>query len=118
MDEFRMVMEIGEGLREEFGAGIDAHPGSDTVEAGQVNRAFRVAVICILKAIVPREEDLPDMLTRTLRQVAENRLASDGVPSEMAVTLLDLEPSLGDSWYSYVALAPGSVIHDLLELKG
>jgi hypothetical protein len=38
-------------------------PGGSTVEAGQVNRVFRVIVRCILKAIVPHGEDLSGLLT-------------------------------------------------------
>jgi hypothetical protein len=99
MNEFRMIMEIAEGLRREFGAEIDAQPGSVTVEAGQANRAFRVVVACILKAIMPGEADAPGLQTWVLRRAAEDRLASDGVHGDMAVTLLDMEPPLGDSWY-------------------
>ena len=68
----------------------------------------------ILKAIVPREQDLPGVRTLVLRCAAESRLSSNGVPGDMAATLLDLEPSLGDSWYCYLALAPKTVVEDLL----
>lgn len=109
-----MVMEIAEALRGEFGENIDAQPGSDTVEAGQVNRAFRVAVAYILKAIVPIEANTPGLQTSVLRRAADSRLAANGVPCDLVMTLLDLEPSLGDSWYCYLALAPEKVVEDLV----
>jgi hypothetical protein len=116
--EFQTIMEITEGLRGEFGAEIDAHPGSATIEAGQVNRAFRVVTSIILKTIVPRESDLPGLVNWTLRQAAERRLTGAGVSGSMTVTLLDLEPGLGASWHTYLAVAPETVIQDLIDGGG
>ena len=113
--EFQTILEIAEALRGEFGAEIDVHPGGRAVEAGQVNRAFRVAAACILKATVARGDDLPGMLSWVLRQVAERRLVESGVGDAAAGILLDLEPSLGDAWYAYLALAPETVIRALVE---
>lgn len=39
LDRFEVVLAIAEALREEFGVGIDAHPGGERIEAGSVNRA-------------------------------------------------------------------------------
>jgi hypothetical protein len=111
--EFQTIVEIAESLREEFGTDIDAHPGSATVEAGQVNRTFRIVANCILKAIVADEVELLGLLTWVMRHAALGRLAMAGV-SGKTVNLLDLEPGLGDSWYAYLALAPEAVIEDLL----
>ena len=36
-------------MRAEFGDSIDAHPGGVGTEAGEVNRAFRMAAYAILK---------------------------------------------------------------------
>jgi len=41
--EFRLLLGIAGAFREEFGVGIDAHPGGEGNEAGVVNRAFRGA---------------------------------------------------------------------------
>ena len=112
--EFHTIMQIAESLRGEFGAEIDAHPGSATVEAGQVNRAFRVAARCIVESTVPRWGDVSGLLTWVLRRAAERRLVAAGVTDSMTMTLLDLEPGLGDSWSAYMALAPETVIRDLL----
>ena len=47
-DKLRSVLAIAEALRDEFGVSIDAHPGGDGIEAGAVNRAFRVMVRVIV----------------------------------------------------------------------
>ena len=112
--EFHMILEIAESLREEFGTGIDAHPGSTTVEAGQVNRTFRIAANCILKSIVADEGEFRGLLTWVMRRAALRRLEASGVSAKVATTLVDLEPGLGDSWLAYLALAPKTVIEDLL----
>ena len=112
---FRAIVAIAEALREEFGVGIDGHPGSPDAEAGQVNRAFRVAAGCILRPIVLSGDEIPSVLGRVLRRVAERRLEASGVRGAAVGILLDLEPALGDSWYAYLALAPVTVIGALVE---
>ena len=113
--EFSLVLGIAGAIREEFGADIDAHPGGPGNEAGQVNRAYRAAARRILRSIVPPREDLPGLVTWTLRQAARRRLAGDRLPGAVIEALLDAGPGLGDAWPAYLALAPPSVIRDLLE---
>jgi hypothetical protein len=112
--EYHTIMEIAESLRGEFGTGIDAHPGSATVEAGQANRTFRIVANRILKAIVADEVELRGLLTWVLRRAALRRLEASGVSAKVATSLVDLEPGLGDSWFAYLVLEPGTVILDLV----
>jgi hypothetical protein len=109
-DKLRSVLMIAEALREEFGVSIDAHPGGDGIEAGVVNRAFRVMV----RVIVSEADDPTIIVTHLLRKAALRRLAEVGVRSEEAEVLVSSEPNLGDSWLAYLALAPRSVIDDLM----
>jgi hypothetical protein len=59
-------------------------------------------------------DDLAAMLTSVLRQTALRRLVEFGVVGLQADALLDMEPVLGDAWLAYLALAPESVIDDLM----
>src|SRR5690349_6276684 len=93
--EFQMIMGIAEALREEFGVGIDAHPGGGDIEAGVVNRAFVAAARCILMAVIGSEDDLPGVLTRALRLAARRWLAEHGVDERLAERLIDQELGLG-----------------------
>ena len=111
--EFQPILGIAEALRTEFGIGIDAHPGGEGSEAGVVNRAFRAAAgsfpgRCFGRG---RPHRRPEM---GLRQVALQRLDELGVDSGLAEAFLDLEPDLDDRWLTYLALAPASVVGDLL----
>jgi len=112
--EFRLVLGIAEALREEFGVGIDAHPGGEGTEDGVVNRAFRAAARNILQTIVTPADDLPLVLTRTLRLAARRNLTEMGLCDDQAEGLLDSEPGLGNRWLAYLALVPAPVVNDLL----
>jgi len=112
--EFRLILRIAGALREEFGVGIDAHPGGIVNEAGAVNRAYRAAARRILLTIVASADDVPLVLTRTLRQAALRRLTELGVSGDQAEWLLGEEASLGDRWLAYLALAPAPVVNDPL----
>ena len=111
--EFSLILGIAEALREEFGVGIDAHPGGQGTEAGVVNRAFLAAARIILQASVTPLNDEPLALTRTLLLVARRNLIELGVGDEQADNLLDSEPGFGDHWLAYLSLAPSSVVNDL-----
>ena len=54
------------------------------------------------------------MVTYLLRETAIRRLVAVGVSSEQSEILNSSEPNLGDAWLAYVALAPMSVIDDLV----
>lgn len=113
-DEYRVVLGVAEALRGEFGDGIDAHPGGTGTKAGVVNLAFRTTVRFILGGLVAHDDDLDDVVRRGLRWVALRRLVADGMGAERAKALVGEEPGLGDAWSAYLALAPESVIEDLL----
>ena len=90
-------------------------PGGPGNEAGQVNRAYRVMARRIFGTIVPPREDLPGVVSWALRQAARRRFIEARLPGPVIEALLDAGPALGDAWPAYLALAPPSVIRDLLE---
>jgi hypothetical protein len=110
-DKLRSVLVIAEALRDEFGVSIDAQPGGDGIEAGAVNRAFRV----IVRVIVSEADDPAITVTHLLHETALRRLTELGVGLEQAEVLVQSEPNLGDSWVAYLALAPISIIDDLAD---
>ena len=55
-------------------------------------------------------------VTCVLRQPAVRWLHELGVSGQQAEALLDMEPSLGDRWLAYLALAPEAVIGDVIGL--
>jgi len=112
--ESRLILGIAEALRQEFGVGIDAHPGGQGTEAGVVNRAFRAAARRIVQAIITPADDMPLVLTRTLRQAARRNLAEMGLSEDQADRVLESEPGLGDYWFACLALAPAEVVDDLI----
>lgn len=111
--EFRLILGIAGALREEFGVGIDAHPGGEDTEAGPVNRAFRGAVRVLLGEYIPPDK-MSGAMARMLRGAALRRLAELDVARDAAERVLVSEPNLGDSWLAYLALAPTSVIEEIL----
>ena len=113
-DKLRSILVIAEALREEFGVSIDAHPGGDGIEAGVVNRAFRVMVRTFVADYSAGADAPAIILTHVLRTAALQRLSRLGVRLEQAEVLVSSEPNLGDRWLAYLALAPISVIDDLM----
>jgi hypothetical protein len=113
-EALRLILAFAEALREEFGVGIDSHPGGEGNEAGVANRAFRTAVRCLLVTPAAPGSDPDAELTRALVQIARRRLAEAGVDGERVELLLASGPTLRDPWLTYLALAPPPVIEDLL----
>ena len=107
------MLAIAQALREEFGVGIDAHPGGEAIEAGSVNRAFLAAARTIVGVVATEGDDPATVVTHLLRQAALRRLRDLGVRPEPAEVLIGSEPTLGDRWLAYLALAPAAVIDDL-----
>ncbi len=112
--EFQMVLAVAEALRAEFGVTIDAHPGGEGSEAGVVNRSFQATARVILAGAVSPMDDLAAVQSWALRRAALLRLAEFGMDGGRAEGLLAMEPGLGDCWLVYLALAPASVVDDLL----
>jgi hypothetical protein len=113
-----MVQEIAGAMRAEFGVSIDAHPGGVGVEAGAVNRAFRAAVEVILGGTISPSDDPDSGVTWILRRTALRRLEELCVSGPQAEALLVMEPSLGDRWLAYLALASSSVVEDIVGMIG
>lgn len=115
--EFRLILGIAEALRQEFGVGIDAHPGGRGTEAGVVNRAFRAAVSVILGEVIPSAE-ISGAMTHVLRGATLRRLVELDVARDTAERVLDLETGMGDRWLAYLALAPASLIGEIVRTSG
>ncbi|OJW22842.1 MAG: hypothetical protein BGO49_12705 [Planctomycetales bacterium 71-10] len=111
-EALRLILALAEALREEFGVGVDAHPGGEGGEAGVVNRAFMAAVREILRRVVSQAEG-DAKTTSLLRQAARLRLEVLGVGADEATRLLDSGPTFGDRWLAYLALSPPSVVSDI-----
>jgi hypothetical protein len=109
-----LVPQIADALRREFGPDIDVHPGGAGAEAGAVSRSFRASTGIILKTMALPSGDLRSLMTWVLRRTARDRLLEFGAPGAATETVLDSEPTLGDSWLAYLVLAPGSVLEDVL----
>ncbi len=105
-----LVLALAQALRDEFGVGIDAQPGGEGIEAGSVNRAFLAATAVILSHCVSGGGDL----SHVLREVALRRLTELGVGHNRAEVVVSSEPRLGHRWLAYMALAPRTVIDDLI----
>ncbi|ODU00505.1 MAG: hypothetical protein ABS79_03210 [Planctomycetes bacterium SCN 63-9] len=58
-------------------------------------------------------DDSVTVLSHVLREAARRRLAELGVRPDEAEVWISSEPTLGDRWLAYLALAPDSVIEDL-----
>jgi hypothetical protein len=64
------VLATAEPLRDEFGVGIDAHPGGEGTEAGSVNRAFQAAARTIVAEVATEGDDPATVVTHVLPQAA------------------------------------------------
>jgi hypothetical protein len=105
--DLRKIEAFAKSLRVDFGESIDCHPGGVDVEAGTINRAFRIAVTVIVG-------DDRGAVQIWLREVARSRLEEIDVVGARAEKLIDSEPGLGDAWLAYLGLAPKAVIEDCL----
>jgi hypothetical protein len=108
------IQMIADTMRAEFGDSIDAHPGGSRVEAGTMNRALRISAWVILVDVGNEGDDSSAVQGWVLREVALGRLYDLGLIGPRAETLLDQEPGLRDAWLAYIALAPATVIDDLM----
>jgi hypothetical protein len=108
------IQMIADTMRAEFGDSIDAHPGGVGVEAGTMNRALRISAWVILVDAGNDGDDSSAVQGWVLREIALGRLYELGLIGPRAEGLLDQEPGLRDAWLAYIALAPQSVIDDLM----
>ena len=90
-------------IRAELGAEVDAYPGHRSPEAADpLNRAFRAAARSALAGPGSAAEDLPSLVSATLRRLAEARLAGEGIDDGRVRLLLDLEPGAPDDWLAFL----------------
>jgi hypothetical protein len=113
-EALRLILALAEALRAEFGVGVDAHPGGEGVDAGVVNRAFRVAVRCTLGRPYGSKDGRTLDLASILRKAAARRLVEAGTPEGVAEMVARSESRLGEAWPAYLLIAPASVIREIL----
>ena len=111
--EFALLERIAAALRDELGSEIEEQPAlHDPAQAGQVNRAYRVVALSILRTIVPSEEHLGDVLTWVLTRMVQRRLADCGLDDQQARSLLGMEPADRDDWLAFLILTtPQEIEH-------
>ena len=110
-----LVERIARAVRDELGEEIDAYPGASSPEqADPINRAFRAVVRSLLDAGGIPGPSLPALVSRTLRRVAEHRLAVESWDDRLIRFLLDLEPGGPDDWLAYLILSSRAQIEPLL----
>jgi hypothetical protein len=101
-------------IRAELGAEIDAYPGHRSPEAADpINRAFRAAARSAL-AVLAAEDDLPALVTATLRRLVERRLAAEGLDVDEVRLLIEAEPGAPDDWLVFLLLSSMAQIDPLL----
>ena len=110
------IIEIIAGaIRDELGEEIDAYPGLRLPErADPFNRAFRAIVRAILRGDVPDAEVPPTLVSHTLRQVAELRLAAEGWDDRQVRLLIEKEPGSPDDWMVFLILSSRAQIEPRL----
>ena len=103
-------------LRAELGAEIDAYPGASTPEqADPFNRAFRAVVRDLLRTDGTSDSSRPDLVSRTLRLLAEHRLALEGWDQDQIRLLITQEPGSPDDWLAFLVLSSRAQIEPLLD---
>lgn len=110
-----IIEVIAGAIRRELGDEVDAYPGCRSPEgADPLNRAFRAAARALLAAGGDSRPDLAALVSRTLRQVAERRLASEGLDAIQTRALIEEEPGSPDDWLAFLALGAMAQIEPLL----
>ena len=95
-------------IRAVLGAEVDAYPGHRPPEAADpINRAFRAAARSALAGAGAAAEDIPALVSATLRRLAEARLAGEGLGRDAVRALIEDEPGAPDDWLAF--LLPSSM---------
>jgi hypothetical protein len=101
-------------IRAELGAEIDAYPGAAGPDrADPLNRAFRAVVRCLMEADGTPPATLPALVSRTLRNASERRLAAEGWDERQTRLPIDMEPGGPDDWLAYLNLSSREQIEPL-----
>ena len=113
----RAVLErIAGAIREELGESIDAYPGGRSPEgADPINRGFRAVVRSLAEADGPPIADLDGIVSRTLRQLTQRRLAAEGWDDRQVKSLIEDEPGSPDDWLAFLILSSRPQIEPLLD---
>jgi hypothetical protein len=114
-----LIEAIATALRTELAGEIEEQPGfRDPLEAGQVNRAFRITARTILRTITAHADDLSALLNSVLLRLAWRRLAAELLDTREIEHLLGLEPAARDDWLIFLILTTRSEIEHLLQTRG
>jgi hypothetical protein len=114
-----LIEAIAVALREGLEVPIEEQPSfHDADEAGQINRAFRVAAWTVLETTHPADDDLGVRLSDALRWLARRRLEMGLLDDREVEHLLMLEADGRDDWQAFLILTSWSEIEHLLETRG
>jgi hypothetical protein len=114
-----LIEAVAAVLRSELGTSIEEQTGFDSPsEAGQANRAFRVAAHTILPTIAPPEEVLTALLGRVLARLARRRPEAGGLDAREVRHLLVLELGGRDDWLTFLILTDWQEVGFLLQARG
>jgi hypothetical protein len=110
-----LLTQIAGAIRRELGEEIDAYPGPRSPEAADpINRAFRAIVSSLLASIDPPTGETDSLSTRTLRRIAELRLATEGWDDRQVKLLIEEEPGSPDDWLAFLILGSRSQLESIL----
>jgi hypothetical protein len=111
-----LLTQIAGAIRRELGEEIDAYPGLRSPEtADPINRAFRAIVGLLVASIDPPTGEPSLLSTRTLRRLAELRLATEGWDDRQVKLLIEEEPGSPDDWLAFLILSSRSQIEPILD---
>jgi hypothetical protein len=114
-DLLALLTRIAGAIRGELGEEIDAYPGPRSPEAADpINRAFRAIVSSLLASIDPPTGETDSLSTRTLRRIAELRLATEGWDDRQVKLLIEEEPGSPDDWLAFLILGSRSQLESIL----
>jgi len=109
-----LIERIAGAIRRELG---DAYPGCRSPEeADPMNRAFRAVVRSLLESDIPPGVDPTPLVSLTLRQLSERRLAAEGRDALQVKFLIEEEPGSPDDWLAFLGLSSRWQIEPLLDL--
>jgi len=116
-DEILAILErIARAILRKLGEAIDSYPGCRSPEeADPMNRAFRAVVRSLLESDIPPGVDPTPLVSLTLRQMAERRLAAEGRDALQVKFLIEEEPGSPDDWLAFLGLSSRWQIEPLLD---
>ena len=111
-----LIERIAAAIRDALGEEVDAYPGASTPEqADPFNRAFRAVVQSLIDTDGTSDSSRPDLVSRTLRRLAEHRLAIEGWDQDQIRLLITQEPGSPDDWLAFLVLSSRLQLEPLLD---